>query len=193
MVLHSILLGGLLLGADDGWQPLPDGEGMEYLIQLSPQDIEAMKTGEPWRTNIPSSVENVRAYRVTIGNERLERIYPPPTLPPNDELPPAVHPAPEALEPEPGREPQLLPERQAVHMTPKPGEPEPAADSEPGPAADQPADAEKPPPRPWLLLVGTALALAGSLGGNAYLLWVLRETHQRYRSLAETRLETPLA
>ncbi len=191
MVLHSLVLGGLLLGVDVGWQPLPDGDGMEYLIQLSPQDIEAMKTGEPWMTDIPSSVENVRAYRITIGNERLERIDPPPALPPEEELPRAIHPAPGTLEP--GREPQLLPERQAVHMTPKPGDDEPAADSEAVPDADQPNKANEPPPRPWMLLVGTALALAGSLGGNAYLLWVLREAHRRYRSLAETRLETPAA
>ncbi len=189
MVLHSLLLGGLLLGADVGWQPLPDGEGMEYLIQLSPQDIEAMKLGEAWMTDIPASVRNVRAYRITIGNERLQRIAPAPALPPEDELPRAVHPAPDALEP--GREPLLLPERQAVHMTPRPGDEEPATGPDGVPAADQSVETSETPPRPWMLLVGTALALAGSLGGNAYLLWGLKEAHRRYRALADTLAGNP--
>ncbi len=37
-VLHSLILGGLLLGVKAGWTPLPCDEGVEYLIQLSPTD-----------------------------------------------------------------------------------------------------------------------------------------------------------
>ena len=179
MVLHSLMLGGLLLGVDVGWQPLPDGEGMEYLIQLSPKDLEAMKLGEPWMTDIPPSVGDVRAYRITVGSESLPRVAPPPSLPSEPSETAAEQPAPRPLELAPDTKP--VPEQQAVYMTPQPGE---AADAEK--ASEKPV--EQTPPtseRPWGLLMGTALALAGSLGGNAYLFWALRAAYARCRELSE--------
>ncbi len=180
MVLHSLMMGGLLLSGGVGWRPLPDGRGMEYLIQLSPTDVEAMKMGEPWMTDIPASVGDVRAYRIMIGTGDLPREAPPPALPPQEEEPAAGASGPSRMAPEPAARP--LPERQALYLTPDPDEAEPADGDGAVPAGEAPAPA--PPSRPWMLLVGTALALAGSLGGNAYLLWGLREAHRRYHELA---------
>ncbi len=182
MFLHSLLLGGLLLGIDVGWKPLPDGEGMELLIQLSPEDVEAMKLGEPWMTDIPALVGEVRAYRITVGNESLPRIAPPPKLPALPDDKPAGHLAPRPIDPEPGAQP--LHEQQAVFMAPRSGDVETGAPGNETASTDSVAEDEPTPSRPWMLLVGTALALAGSLGGNAYLLWGLREAHRRYQELA---------
>ncbi len=180
MVMHSMVIGGLLFGVGGGWRPLPDGEGMEYLIQLSPADVEAMKVGEPWMTQIPASLGDIRAYRITIGTGDLPREAPPPSLPPVEEAA-AQQPGPPHLEPVPAAQP--MPERQALYVTPDPAEGEPADENESFPA-DAASSADAAHPRPWMLLVGTALALAGSLGGNAYLFWGIREAHRRYRDLA---------
>lgn len=186
MVLHSLMLGGLLLGVDVGWLPLPSGEGMEYLIQLSPNDLEAIRSGEAWMTDIPPSVGEVRAYRITMGTGTLPRIDPPPSLPSLAADVPADQPAPHPIRPEPGAKP--LPEQQAVHMTPRPvedgGSTENGTADGDGSSPDSAGQEEAPPERPWMLLVGTALALAGSLGGNAYLLWALREAYQRCRRMS---------
>ena len=184
MVLQSLLLGGLLLGIDVGWKPLPDGAGMELLIQLSPQDVDAMKLGEPWMTDIPASVGEVRAYRITVGNESLPRIAPPPKLPAlSENTPPGLTPL-RPIKPEPKPEEHSLPEQQALFMTPGSGERVDLADGEETPSTGPVGKNEETQSRPWMLLVGTALALAGSLGGNAYLLWGLREAHHRYQELA---------
>lgn len=187
MVLQSLLLGGLLLGIDVGWKPLPDGEGMELLIQLSPSAVEAMKLGEPWMTDIPASVGEVRAYRITVGNESLPRIAPPPKLPALSENQPSRLTPLRPIKPKP--EEQLLPEQQAVFMTPGSGEGADLADGEETPSTGPVGQNEETHSRPWMLLVGTALALAGSLGGNAYLLWGLREAHRRYQELAARPFE----
>lgn len=181
MVLHSLMLGGLLLGVDVGWAPLPNGGGMEYLIQLSPNDLEAIRSGEAWMTDIPLSVGEVRAYRITMGTGALPRIDPPPSLSLPAADTPADHPAPHPIRPEPAATP--LPEQQAVYMTPRPGE-NGATDGK-ATSTDSAEQDEAPLQRPWMLLVGTALALAGSLGGNAYLLWVLREAYQRCRRMSD--------
>ena len=183
MVLHGMLLGCLVLAADVGWRPLSSGDGMEYLIQLSPKDLEAIRSGEAWMTDIPAAVGDVRAYRITVGTEALPRIDPPPSLPSLG----ADHPAPHPIRPEPGAKP--LPEKQAVHMTPRPLEDgslaeNGTADGDGSPLESAGQDAATPR-RPWMLLVGTALALAGSLGGNAYLAWALREAYQRCRRMSE--------
>ncbi|MDZ7616935.1 MAG: hypothetical protein U1E05_08025 [Patescibacteria group bacterium] len=187
MVLYGVLLGCLIPVADVGWRPLPTGDGMEYLIQLSPKDLEAIQRGEAWLTDIPTSVGEVRAYRITMGAEELDRIYPPPRLPlPTSNMPGEEAP-PRALQPDPGVKP--LPEKQAVHTASRPleqdGEAEKPVVEHDGAAADSTEPSDETPPRPWMLLVATGFALAGSLGGNVYLAWALREAYRRCRQLSE--------
>ena len=64
------------LGIDAGWQRMPDG-GMEYIIQLGPQDLEAMRRGEPLGSDIPPAAGDVRSYRVIFGTGPLKKEPPP--------------------------------------------------------------------------------------------------------------------
>ena len=40
------------LGINVGWQRLPEG-GMEYIIQLDPQSLEALRAGQPVQSDVP--------------------------------------------------------------------------------------------------------------------------------------------
>src|ERR1700753_4078518 len=76
-------LSAAAMGVDYGWQPLAGG-GIEYIIQIDPALVDSLKAGSDLFSDLPSSVSNVRRYRITVGNERL---------PPSGEPPPAVVPA----------------------------------------------------------------------------------------------------
>ena len=123
MIGQLTCVAALMLGIDVGWQPSSDG-GVEYLIQLQPEAIEALKAGQPLESYIPGHVKDVRAYRITIGTAKLRRelpleipesktsqptetrpsaALPPATLPPAT-LPPATLPSP-AEHPTPTDEP----------------------------------------------------------------------------------------
>ena len=77
----------------------------------------------------------------------------------------------------------------AVHLASSPS----PSDSKPPPVADETGDvgAENPPPeqpgRPWLPLALALLGLSGSLGANAWLLWIARDFRTRYRTLLAER------
>jgi hypothetical protein len=198
---------------------------MEYIIQLEPETIEAMKLGEPIQSDVPSDIGPVRAYRVIIGDGILPRELPSPepsedadspsraeptAAPPDNTAPPAeaatprtfqppgqpTPPPAEASDPEPpsassGDSPPALPpnpdadssrQQQTAFLTPRGAAP---ATNEGTPESGKDTDNQsESSPRPWWLLTVTALALAGSLTGNVYLFWILREAHARYRKLA---------
>jgi len=73
-----ICAAAVLLAVDAGWQPLPDG-GVEYLIQLEPHMVARLRAGEPVHSDIPPGVKDVRAYRITLGNDALPRQLPEPS------------------------------------------------------------------------------------------------------------------
>ena len=75
------------LGVDVGWQPLPDG-GMEYIIQIEPQMLEMLKSGDQLVSDIPPNLRGVRSYRITVGTEKLPREgeLPEPEAPPSHEV-----------------------------------------------------------------------------------------------------------
>ena len=54
------------LGIDVGWQRLPEG-GMQYIIQLDPQALEALRAGQPIESDIPAGAGEVRSYRIIVG------------------------------------------------------------------------------------------------------------------------------
>ncbi|MBX7167836.1 MAG: hypothetical protein K1X74_16000 [Pirellulales bacterium] len=54
------------LGVDYGWQPLPQG-GYEYVIQLEPQALDALRAGQDIGSVIPADLGDVRRYRITVG------------------------------------------------------------------------------------------------------------------------------
>jgi hypothetical protein len=83
----AILLAAAALGIDYGWQPL-DGGGLEYLIQIPPELLDAMRAGEALRSDLPPALRDVRSYRITVGRGELPQIGLPPAQPPvDDQLP----------------------------------------------------------------------------------------------------------
>jgi hypothetical protein len=183
-----------LIGAEAGWQPLPDG-GTEYIVQIEPAMLGTLQMGRDLQSPIPPELKDVRAVRVHIGLVPPPRKdLPAPAAPPRlTERPPATNfwspqskgaplfPAgpggdrsdAASLEPPrklaPGLEDKPGPAKQAVFLEPK------------GDERAMPAKAaEKPASEPWLPL---AVLLAGSLGGNVYLGWIAWEARRRYRAI----------
>jgi len=189
------------LGIDVGWRPLPSG-GIEYIIQLEPEVLEALKSGEPIESAVLPEVENIRAYRITVGRGKLPRQLLASRQTALDRLPrpplrPAIEPnkanvvlPPRSLQPPAGGSPYVprtlpagesgkpLAERQAAFI--KPADPKPAAESPQTPAV---AVEQEDPQRPWLPLILTLLGLFASLAGNVFLLWVAADFRNRYRAL----------
>lgn len=80
MIGHLVCLSVTLLGVDVGWQRLPDS-GVQYLIQIPPQQFESLKSGTPLESDImPQLQGQVRGFRISVGNETLRRdtVDPPP-------------------------------------------------------------------------------------------------------------------
>jgi hypothetical protein len=65
-----VCLWAAAMGIEYGWQPVAGG-GIEYIIQIEPALLESLKSGRDVFSDLPSSVSNVRRYRITVGNERL--------------------------------------------------------------------------------------------------------------------------
>ncbi len=77
MIATSILLMVSAVGVDTGWQPHEAG-GLEYIIQIEPELLAALREGESLTSEIPAHVEGVRRYRIVVGNKPLPKISPPP-------------------------------------------------------------------------------------------------------------------
>jgi hypothetical protein len=163
------------LGFDVGWQRLPEG-GMEYIIQLDPQTLDALRAGQPIESDIPAAAGEVRSYRITLGKAKLPRETPPmrPMLQEKSPL--------EIIVP---KEPS--PPTSNLGIKPHAGQPvifeeaeSKAAAGKPLPAATR-ASPEKST-KPWLPLTVTLLGLFGSLGANVYLGWLAWGFRQRCRT-----------
>ena len=74
------LVAATVVAIDVGWQPLPDG-GFEYIIQLEPQTLESLKDGQDLSSQLPPSLQGVRTYRITVGNNPLPHEGDPPPVP----------------------------------------------------------------------------------------------------------------
>jgi hypothetical protein len=206
---NLLCIAAVLLGVDAGWERLPDG-GMLYIIQIEPELLDTLRSGEPIYSDIPSGVKDVRGYRIVVGTAELPRESPP--LPAASAEPAAA--AVEAPPPDPflipptgpadwptdssGSFPPLGPSDPAPAALPGPILP--AADSQPIDAVDTPpaspaaASADRSgqanpeqdgPERPWIWLSVTLLALAASLGANVYQGWIFWDSRSRYRALVE--------
>jgi len=166
------------LGVDVGWQPLSDG-GVQYLIQIEPHALESLKSGEAIRSDVPPGVGDVRGYRITVGTEQLPR-----------ELPAAggsglaasqPSSAPKTLPVDPASRPIV--EQTGAMIAPA----ETAAGSQSSTPPAWNADPSRKPPKPWMPLVLVSFVLFASLGGNAYLLWIVGDFRRRYRALVRRR------
>ena len=72
-----VCVSAAVMGIDYGWQPVAGG-GIEYIIQIEPQLLDSLKSGHDLFSDLPSSVRNIRSYRITVGNSRLPHHGEPP-------------------------------------------------------------------------------------------------------------------
>lgn len=163
--MHTLMLclAAAVLGIDYGWERRTEG-GVEYIIQLDPQTLDAMRAGEPIGSDVRPEAGEVRSFRIVVGTKQLPREAPasPPRATKVAEPPPA---APHALLPDPRGRP--LPERPANFVEP---------DSTPKAVVE--VAAEKPG-KPWLPLTFTLFGLFASLGANVYLGWIAWDCRRR--------------
>jgi hypothetical protein len=65
------------LGVDYGWQPSSDGR-LEYIIQVEPVTLIALREGQEVLSQIDPYVRNVRRFRIRVGSDLVPRIGSPP-------------------------------------------------------------------------------------------------------------------
>jgi hypothetical protein len=145
---------------------------MEYIIQLDPQTLDALRAGSPIQSDLhPDAGKDVRSYRIIVGNAMLPREIPPIPTPkkPSPETNTGKEPQPpQKLSPNPAQKP--MPGQAAVFEEPE-SKPSPAAKTEPA-----------EPSKPWLVLTLTLFGLFASIGANIYLGWIAWESRRKYRA-----------
>jgi hypothetical protein len=205
MFAHVLCFCTVVIGINVGWQPLQEG-GMEYVIQLDPQSLEALRSGEPIQSDIPPGAGEVRSFKFYSGTERPPRISPPARpiqSPPASRTESARMPASNSpdiqksstdrLSNQEAETPvQTAPSPRTLNPDPagKPLAARSAAFNEPadGAAKSQAASQNRPeekkaePSKPWMPLILVSLGLFASLGGNAYLTWIFSDLRRRYQA-----------
>ncbi len=68
----ALLVAATTLGVDYGWQPTEDGD-VEYIIQIEPSLLEALKSGRDITSEIHPDVRGVRRFRIRVGSNALPR------------------------------------------------------------------------------------------------------------------------
>lgn len=69
----TVLLAMAAVGVDYGWRPGADGQ-LEYIIQLEPAALEALKNGKDITSEIHPDARNVRRFRICVGTGALPRV-----------------------------------------------------------------------------------------------------------------------
>jgi len=72
--MHAILLGVTwgMIGLDSGWKALPGG-GIEYILQISRQELELFKQDQNIEVDIPPKLREIHTLRVVVGSDVLPR------------------------------------------------------------------------------------------------------------------------
>jgi hypothetical protein len=164
-----ICLVAATLGSDVGWERLPDG-GMEYVIQLDPETLDALRSGSSFQSTLhPDAGDDVRSYRIILGNGKLRRDMP-------------LARSAKKTNTDTIEGPELLPRQLSPDKAKKPMPGQAAVFEEP---AAKPAIATKSasaePSKPWLPLTFTLFGLFASIGANIYLGWIAWESRRRCR------------
>jgi hypothetical protein len=68
----ALLLAAAAMSVDYGWQPTADGQ-LEYIIQIEPLTLVALRQGEEVASEIDPTVKNVRRFRIRVGSELVPR------------------------------------------------------------------------------------------------------------------------
>jgi hypothetical protein len=164
VMIAQMLISALIVGVNAGWQPLPEG-GMEYIIQLDPQSLEALKAGQAIQSDVPPRAGEVRTYKIVLGAEKLPQIDPPAR----------ATAFPGSFSPESKEKP--LTADSAAFVEPAGG----AAKSETTPPINS-QDKNEESSKPWMPLILVSLVLFASLGGNVYLTWLFADLRRRYQT-----------
>ena len=167
------------LGIDVGWQRLPEG-GMEYIIQIEPQTLDALRSGEAIQSDIPTSVGDIRAYRIVVGSNKLPRETPPSPTIATQPSPPVISPSPQTmpptLMPDSAMKPLIGQSATYVETAPSPATAAPTSGTVTEPQLDKPS-------KPWVPLIFTLFGLFASLGGNVFLGWIVFDLRKRCQML----------
>jgi hypothetical protein len=165
----AFFVASAVLGIQFGWEPQPEG-GVQYIIQLNPDALEALRSGEPIESDIrPELLGEVRSFRIVVGEKKLSHQLP--------ARPAALLAAPAALPPNPASKP--LAEQPAAYVAAAPAG-NSASSASAAPPVVQTVAVET---KPWLPLWLSIVALFASLGGNFFLAWITWDARSRYRSL----------
>jgi len=152
MTTATLLFVLTTLGVKTGWQPIGDS-ALEYIIQIEPPALEALKSGLPITSEIPSALQGVRRYKIVVGESQPPRVGLAPQAPATAESATNVGPPqlPEAL-PRGERYPQppdIQPSRDRQSPLPPPPSETVPGGSAPLPGAnDATGDASADPPPP---------------------------------------------
>ncbi len=65
-----LLLAAAAVGVDTGWTKLDSG-GYEYIIQIPPEQLDALRAGGEFGSDLPADTGEIRSYRVVIGTGPL--------------------------------------------------------------------------------------------------------------------------
>lgn len=76
--LAVMLVTPLLMWVDFGWQPVAGSSGIEFMIRLSPQQLESLRNGEDVLSDLPPGMETVHTYRITTDPSELPNEGKPP-------------------------------------------------------------------------------------------------------------------
>jgi hypothetical protein len=185
MIAAILFLAAATVGIDCGWQPLPDG-GMKYIIQLEPDDLDLLRSGQKLESDIPASVKDVRGYQILVGKEKLIRLMPP-SVSITETQKPALGPAfSDAAGKLPGSTAQGKESLDQGAAREAGARNIPAATVEPPLHSPDPPTAA--PNKPWLPLTLISLLSFSLLAALIYLSWIHLELRARYRKLLETSL-----
>lgn len=69
----ALLLATAALGVDYGWQPASDGQ-LEYIIQIEPITLIALREGQEVVSQIDPFVRDIRRFRLRVGTEVVPRV-----------------------------------------------------------------------------------------------------------------------
>ncbi len=76
----ALLVATAVMGVDYGWQPDASGE-LEYIIQIEPMTLIALREGHDIVSQIDPYVRNVKRFRIRVGTDPVQRRGFPPTKP----------------------------------------------------------------------------------------------------------------
>lgn len=174
-----------------GYEPMPDGNGIRYVVQVEPEMLDILGRGEPVGSSIPpEALGLVREIRIVANYGPLSKEIPPVVDKPAASMPPS-EPKWSALEPlkdgsgwEPGHlsNTDMVQQASASEETAGPsGVPRPI-----GEAREKPTTSKTP----WLLLVLASVIAVGSSSGMFVFGWLAFDYRSRYLELLRESMET---